>query len=229
MALFCADIEASGMRAQIQDSCYSIQLTIQEADGIHSYRPLTLTTTAGTKSRQWALNWLGGSFDDCRGRIKTLVLQDWTDYWRDRLPQTHSPWQMGLQSNIPANTQPTVKVLQLHRTLKKAESSILIHMRTRCIGLKKFLFECRVPGIDSSMWECGGGEETAQHIAMLCPLESSKRHVLWDDHGRQQTWNTLIGKEMPAKQLSRWLIESERIPQFTLARKLLYQNELQEY
>lgn len=78
------------------------------------------------------------------------------------------------------------------------------------------------------MCECGGGEETAQHIAMLCPLESSKRHTLLDDHGRLQTWSKLIGKEMLAKQLTRWLIESERIHQFTLARKLLYQNELQE-
>ncbi len=228
IALFRARIEASGIRAQIKDACYTIQLTIQAADGIRSYRPLAPIATAGTNSRQWALNWLGGSFEGCEGKIKKLVLQDWTDYWREGSQQTHSPWQLGPQSNIPANTRPTAKVLQLHRTLKKAESSILIQMRTRCIGLKKFLFECRIPDIDSPMCACGGGEETAEHIAMLCPLESSKRHILLDDHGRRQTWSKLIGKAMPAKQLTRWLIESERIHQFSLARKLLYPNELQE-
>ena len=38
----------------------------------------------------------------------------------------------------------------------------------------------RMPDIDSPMCACGGAEETAEHIAMLYPLESSKRHVLMD-------------------------------------------------
>ena len=132
------------------------------------------------------------------------------------------------QSNIPANTRPTSKVLQLHKTLKKAESSILTQMRTPCIGLRKFLYGCRVPDIDSPMCACGGGEETAEHIAMLYPLESSKQHALLDVHGRQQSWNVLISKPMQARQLTRWLIESDRIHQFSLARKLLYANEVQD-
>ena len=78
------------------------------------------------------------------------------------------------------------------------------------------------------MCACGGGEETAEHIAILCPLESSKRHVLLDGHGRQQSWNVIIGRPMQARQLTRWLIELERILQFYLAKKLLYGNELQE-
>ena len=97
------------------------------------------------------------------------------------------------------------------------------------VGGRKFLYGCRVPDIDSPMCACGGGEETAEHIAMLCPLESSKRHILLDDHGRQQSWNVLIGKPMQARQLTKWLIESERIHQFSLAKKLLDGNEVQEY
>ena len=141
----------------------------------------------------------------------------------------YNPRELQAQSSIPANTRPTSKVLQLHQTLKKAESSILIQMRTRCIGFRKFLYGCRVPDIDSPMCARGGGEETAEHITMLCPFESSKRHVLLDDHGRQQSWNVLFGKPMQARQLTRWLIESECIHQFSLAKKMLYGNELQEY
>ena len=61
------------------------------------------------------------------------------------------------------------------------------------------------------MCMCGGEEETAEHIAILCRLESLKRHKLLDDHEHWQTWGKLIGKSMPAKQLTRWFIELERI------------------
>ena len=77
IALFHASIEASGIRAQIKDACYTIQLTIQAADGVCSYRSRPPIATAGTNSRQWALNWFGGSFESCEGKIKKLVLQDW--------------------------------------------------------------------------------------------------------------------------------------------------------
>ncbi len=132
------------------------------------------------------------------------------------------------RSIIPVNTQPTAKVLQLHHALQKVESSILVQMRTHCIGLKKFLYECRVPNIDSPMCDCGGGKETAEHIAMLCPLESSRKHLLFDDYGSQQPWKTLIGTPIQAKRLNKWFIKSERIGQFFLAKKLLYQTNLHE-
>ena len=181
-----------------------------------------------TISRKWAINWLGGSLEGCEGKVKKLVTQDRTDYWREGRRYTHNPRQLGDQSIITPHTRPTAKVLQLHRTLQKAESSILIQMRTRCIGLKKVLYECRVPHIDSPMCDCGEGEVTAEHIAMLCLLESSRRYLLFDDYGRQQSWKTLIGNPTQAKRLTKWLIESGRLRQFSLAKKLWYRNEWQD-
>ena len=184
-----------------------------------------------------ALAWLGKTSEailaliSLHSQIKVSVIhgyQDWTNHWREGSQHPHNPRELGARSSILANTGPTSKVLLLHQTLKKAESSILVQMRTRCIGLRKFLYGCRVPDIDSPMCACGGGEETAEHIAILCPLESSKRHALLDVHGRQHSWNVLIGKPTQARQLTRWLIESDRIHQFSLARKLLYGNEVQD-
>lgn len=117
-----------------------------------------------------------------------MILKDWSTQWRNSNQRTDN-----LQNYrdsreriiIPINNQPTAKVLQLHHGLQKPESSILIQMRTHCIGLKKFLYECRVADINSPMCNCKGGEETAEHIAMLCPLESSRRNLLLDDYGRQ--------------------------------------------
>ena len=221
-------IEESSIRAQIKDACYNIQLAIQVADTPYTSRPLAPILAPGTLSRQWALTWLGGSFKDCEGRVKSLVLQDWTNQWIEGSQHPHNTRELQAQSSILANTRPTSKVLLLHRTLKKAKSSIHIQMRTGYIGLRKFLYGCRVPDIDSPMCACGRGEETAEHIAMLCPLEASKRHALLDAGGRQQSWNLLIGKAIQAQLLTRWLIESDRIHQFSLAKKLLYGNELSE-
>ena len=129
---------------------------------------------------------------------------------------------------VGVNGPPTRRVLQLHATLQKAESTMLIHIRTGCIGLKKFLYNCRVPDIDSPMCDCRGGEETAEHVVMLCPKESHRRYLLHDEQGRQQSWSTLTGTPLQAKRLARWLIESDRIKQFSLAKKLLYGADSQD-
>lgn len=101
---------------------------------------------------------------------------------------------------------------------------MLVQLRTQCIGLRKFLYDCRVLEIGSPRCNCQGGEETAEHIALFCPLESSRRHLLLDECGRRQSWETLIGTPSLARRITKWFIESGRIKQFTLANKLLYQS-----
>ena len=79
ITLFRARIKASGIRSQINDACYNIQLATQVAHGLRTYGPLALIATPGINSRQWALTRLGGSFKGCEGKVKSLVLQDWTN------------------------------------------------------------------------------------------------------------------------------------------------------
>jgi hypothetical protein len=62
-------------------------------------------------------------------------------------------------------------VLQLHDKLRKAESSVLIQICTRCIGLAPFLRQMRVPGVESVRCQCDTGAETARHVVEECPLE----------------------------------------------------------
>src|ERR1700684_949520 len=55
----------------------------------------------------------------------------------------------------PADEPPTKERLKLHDELQKAESSLLVQMRTGKIGLRAFLFERRTPGAgcnDSSLF-----------------------------------------------------------------------------
>lgn len=75
------------------------------------------------------------------------------------------------------------------------------------------------------MCDCSGGEETAEHVAMLCAKETHHSYLLHDEQGRQQSLNMLTRKPLEAKRLARWFIESDRIHQFSFAKKLLYGQE----
>jgi hypothetical protein len=59
------------------------------------------------------------------------------------------------------------KVLKLHSTLRKAESSVLVQVRTACMGLAKYLYSRHVPGVPSAQCRCGGGEEAPRHMALF--------------------------------------------------------------
>jgi hypothetical protein len=64
---------------------------------------------------------------------------------------------------VPEDTLPNKGVLKLHSGLRKAESSVLVHAHTGRIGLTGFLYNHKVPGIESAKSRCGAGEETPLH------------------------------------------------------------------
>ena len=92
------------------------------------------------------------------------------NYWNEQ--STDRPEQRNIRvarhnGPVGLNGPPTARVLKLHTALIKAENPMLIHIRTGCIGFKKFLHICRVPDIDSPMCDCRGGEETAEHVVKM--------------------------------------------------------------
>jgi hypothetical protein len=119
-----------------------------------------------------------------------------------------------------AGEEPAESRLRLHEHLRKAESSILVQARTGHIGLAQFLRRRRVPGVVAEKCQCGEGVETPQHIAIHCEIEQERRSQLYAGGTLDYHWltNTPDG----ARRLSRWLIETGRLQQFSLARTLLY-------
>ncbi|PQE15358.1 reverse transcriptase protein [Rutstroemia sp. NJR-2017a WRK4] len=57
-------------------------------------------------------------------------------------------------------------VLKLYRQLKKAESAILIQMRTGRIGLAHFLSTAKVPDFPTKQCQCWHGWETPRHVLL---------------------------------------------------------------
>ena len=97
---------------------------------------------------------------------------------------------------------------------------MLVQAQTGRIGLAKFLYNQRVPGVLSAQCRCSAREETPQHIALYCTEEAERQQDLRTN--RRIDYQSLIGTARGARKLAEWIIRSGRLGQFSLARSLLY-------
>jgi hypothetical protein len=111
-------------------------------------------------------------------------------------------------------------ILNLYTKLKKAESTLLVQMRSGFVGLAATLRQLRVPGFESGICKCGRARETIRHLLVFCHEENHRREGLITD-GRLDV-NKLINTEAGAAKVTRWVIQSKRLGQFDLAGVLLY-------
>jgi len=117
---------------------------------------------------------------------------------------------------------PDPKILKLHSGLQKAESSALVQFRTGRTGLAHFLYRARVPGVESDLCSCGNGPETPRHVLIHCEKEIEQRGELRKAGGGRLDLRKLLDTPEGARVAGRWVVRSGRLPQFSLARALLY-------
>jgi hypothetical protein len=129
-------------------------------------------------------------------------LADWKDRWKAwRAKDTRPERGQRTPGTLPEatiDTTPTAQILKLHDGLQKAESSMLVQVRTGSIGLRKHLYRRRVPGFTTAQCPCGGGEETLRHIALFCEQEANRRDRL-----------RLTCSPKGAKVFSEWMISQD--------------------
>ena len=161
-------------------------------------------------------------------REKGLVEKDRLERWR-LASRAWEVWQPGTDPGgrrvVTEATAPTKQVLRLHKGLRKAESALLVQARTGKIGLAKFLNSMHVPGYETAKCECGAGQETPRHMVIFCPREAGRRSQLADTAGRKWTYPQLVGMNEAAKCFVKWIMQSNRLSQFSLAKRLLYHSE----
>jgi len=124
---------------------------------------------------------------------------------------------------VPEDTPPTKQTLKLHEGLRKAESALLTQARTGRIGLAKFLYGRRVPGVTTATCLCKAGQETPRHIALYCAYEADRKHYLHVSQNR--SYPQMIGTNEGARHFVRWMMCSGRLKQFALAKRLLFDSE----
>ena len=81
--------------------------------------------------------------------------------------------------------EPKSNIVKLHAGLSKELSSLVIQMRTGKIGLRQFLFERKVPGIEDGRCECRQGNQTVKHVLLNCRRHNRDRQGLWAEESRK--------------------------------------------
>jgi hypothetical protein len=163
-----------------------------------------------------------GSYLTQTATEKQKVLVAWSNRWHAQEAQRQSNYWDQIKR------PPDSAVLQLHKGLRKADSTILIQGRTGEIGLGHCLHMLRVPDYEPSQCSCGIETEILRHVLLECPHEAERRLDLKEAQGGQLDYNRLPCTPKGARIASKWIIQSGRIPQFQLAGSLLYKGEEDE-
>ena len=80
-----------------------------------------------------------------------------------------------------------------------------------------------MPGVESGLYTCGNSFETPRHILIHCKKERVRREELRRPNGGGLDFKKLLDTPEGAGVTSRWIVRSGRLPQFSLARSLLYE------
>lgn len=111
--------------------------------------------------------------------------------------------------------------LDIHIVLAKAESALATQIRTEKIGFAQFLHQSRVPTVDSPACDCGWHSQTAKHVIMYCRLRPHRRRVL--EEAGTTDYRRLISTPKGLRVVTKWVMKSGLLSQFSLAAEQLYQ------
>ena len=152
-----------------------------------------------------------------------VVERDWRLWWEGKV-ETRARSQGGPGAE-PADIDPEFKrkkALQKHRDLSKHESSLLTQIRTGKVGLRAFLFQRRVPEVNTPLCRCSITGETPAHIVLYCPELQQEREALRGallPHPLQTTCDFTAATADPAcaGTVVRWLLATGCLPEYRRA------------
>jgi hypothetical protein len=192
------------------------QHTIQNAH-TGSTRNVGDLTTLSVRCR-WAREELGKSTQSSRrvdeSRSKKLI----RDYGETHAQRSWEAYKKGNTNEAPAYSGDWTQAnLRLYADLTKAQSSIAFQIRTEKVGLRSFLYERRVPDVDSPTCQCLGGRQTARHIVLNCPRYP--KDVLRNACGTLD-YRTLTNSPNGLRKIAKWFLKFDILEQFRTARTL---------
>jgi hypothetical protein len=189
----------------IRNQCRGVAIKLWRRNKRRGPQPLCSEVLAGRE--RWARERVA-----TLGEGKKAVESEWRKAWEA------SRWRRKWYS-VAGHDGPGTWPLKLHAGLFKAQSSVLVQLRTGVNGFGHTLSRLRVP--EAEAWcSCGQGVETGEHVLLRCSREDRRR--TW---ARGTTFQDLVTNPLRAGDTTRWLIESERLGQFNLAKRILFKSE----
>jgi hypothetical protein len=186
------------------------------------HQPANLQTPL-EKAREEILRWFQAQdFESCNTQPKARILDNWKTRWRQETGYRPEGNRMRTSPEpIRQDSEPNAAILQLHKDLCKAESSALVQARTECIGLAQFLYKRKVPGVTTPNCTCSNAPETARHLVQYCAIYPDREGLHQSTVSyRPIDYRQLTGTPQGAKILSKWIIGTGRLLQYSLAKRL---------
>ena len=198
------------MARQIEMACTVIRRKLCRR-GQNRWIPLAAVAHSKSLPADWIQPWTSNT-EDARGRPQNPAKKELLRKWRARWAARKPPWgEIG-------TSEPTRRVLELHKGLSKARSSIAVQLRSGKTGLAAFLHKRKVPGFSSPDCSCGRGRETSKHVMIHCAKHSEARRRL--EIGGRVDLRRMMSSPEGVKRITTWWLEQNLLPQFQLAREL---------
>src|SRR6201996_5113534 len=225
-------LERTGKAALIRTACAAVAAQLRQR-GSRRGRPRKRADDraphqdSGTTKARWASAWTSGvqTTDDALKR-------DWEARWERLLTNANTDrfWRNEEPADRPSFDG---KALEKHTGLQKHESSLLTQIRTGKIGLRAFLFDRKVPDINTPRCSCGYARETVAHLALNCPEVEEDRERLRATLRTNPMQNSIDFRRATeskdkAAVLVRWELSLGRLREYRLAVRLEKDEEDEE-
>lgn len=216
LADFQQRIRGSPLETLISNACSGVKAALKNRRGPPKRQR---TQYLGTNLDEWTRQWLAGSGNE--GSAGALR-RDWKQRWEQGAPQRTT--RRAADTALPKAFEGSH--LKLYENLNKAQSSIICQARTGKIGLRAFLYNRRVPGVDTPECPCGSGPQTAEHL--FCECNDPRSRPLRDiGYTTAEGVREALSSPSQVLQIARGVIASGWLQEYRLAEKLGYEEALE--
>ena len=149
-------------------------------------------------------------------RSDVALIRDWITKWQGTERRGGGPRRA---ADKPPKDAFKGQCLEAHGGLTKAQSSVLVQLRTGKIGLGAFLYYRKVPDQFSPICPCGQGPQTPEHLFTQCTEQRSREMRRMGYRSAQEFWAGLYDPKK-GKEITTTILQSGWLREYRLAEQL---------
>jgi hypothetical protein len=99
------------------------------------------------------------------------MLKAWRRRWREATRKSK-------RGDLAARKGPDLTNHKVYKDLYKHQTSVLMQIRTECVGMADFLFQRYVPDVPTPLCSCGKAPKMLEHVLLHCNEIAGKREIM---------------------------------------------------